>query len=453
MDYRKFLGKVESAVLPYFGGGTVDAPSRRLRVAAPVRPGWWRFEVSGRVATAREPAGPEGLDGLPRVRGHVWGSRLVREGAVAEPLELMPEEEPPRLAPVCARRWHDGSLVFDGVEFEGEAEDAARRALEEGQSLSGAKGVSAPLRAAFGYALLEAASRALRIPFAPAELRGRVLAVAEGGRAEAEACLRHLVAEREAHLRERAVRAAALDARAHEEREAAQAREYSAGLVSEAQRRVAELGASGRWADERGAVPGRESESWRRAQGQGAHAGQAPDAWRRAEGRGAVPGREAEAWRRAVEHGAAEGREVEARRRAERHGAVPGREAEAWRRAVEHGTADRVRTANLVAEAQRRAGRNGRRAAREDGMDRAERALLGAGARLRDMRRLGGNRLEVTYSFMDERFISIVDADTLQVVDAGVCLAGADGEVTLESLPSVIREAIDTGVLVITRHA
>ncbi|MFP2934552.1 hypothetical protein ACLESO_57485, partial [Pyxidicoccus sp. 3LG] len=75
------------------------------------------------------------------------------------------------------------------------------------------------------------------------------------------------------------------------------------------------------------------------------------------------------------------------------------------------------------------------------------------GRGLRDVRRLAGNRLEVTYAFMDERFISIVDAGSLQVVDAGVCLAGADSEVTLESLPSVIREAIDTGVLVITRHA
>jgi hypothetical protein len=331
VDYRKFLGKVESAVLPYFGGGTVDAASRRLRVATPVRPGWWRFEVQGRVATAREPAGPEGLDGLPRVRGHVWGQRLVREGAVAEALELMPEEEPPRLALVSARRWHDGSLVFDGLEFEGEAEDAARRALEEGQSLSGAKGVSAALRAAFGYALLEAASRALAIPFAPAEVRTRVLAVAEGGRESAEACLRHLVAEREAHLRARALR----EARTQAEREAAEA----------------------------------------------------------------------------------------------------------------HAVA-----AQVVARAQQQATRHGRRGGREDGVERAERALQSAGARLRDVRRLGGNRLEVTYTFMEERFISIVDADSLQVVDAGVCLAGADSEVTLESLPSVIREAIDTGVLVITRH-
>nr|WP_211194209.1 hypothetical protein [Pyxidicoccus fallax] len=320
--------------MPYFGGGTVDAPSRRLRVTAPVQPGWWRFEVQGRVATARELAGPEGLDGLPRVRGHVWGHRLVREGAVAEPLELMPEEEPPRLALVSARRWHDGSLVFDALEFEGEAEDGARRALEEGRSLSEVKGVSAALRAAFGYALLEVASRALRIPFAPAEVRGRVLAVAEGGREAAEACLRHLVAEREAYVRAREARAAALVARAWAERTEAQAREYTAGLVAEAQRR-------------------------------------GPPA---------------------------------------RHGR------------------------------------------REDGVERAERALHSAGARLRHVRRLTGNQLEVTYSFMEERFISVVDADSLQVIDAGVCLAGADSEVTLESLPSVIREAIDTGVLVITRH-
>ena|GEM_PF-587560 len=378
MDYRKFLGKVESAVLPYFGGGTVDAPSRRLRVATPVQPGWWRFEVQGRVATARERAGPEGLEAMPRVRGHVWGSRLVREGAVAEPLELMPEEEPPRLALVSARRWHDGSLVFDGLEFEGEAEDAARRALEEGQSLSSAKGVSAALRAAFGYALLEAASRALAIRFAPAEVRARVLGVAEGGRAKAEECLRHLVAEREAHLRARAER----EARTQAEREAAEARSSVARPVSGTRRMEAH------------ALAGPESGTWR----------------------------------------------VEAH-------ALAGPESGTWRREAARGAA-----AQGVAEAGARS-RHGRRGPREDAVERAERALHSAGARLRDVRRLAHNRLEVTYAFMDERFISIVDADSLQVVDAGVCLAGADSQVTLESLPSVIREAIDTDVLVITRHA
>jgi len=45
-----------------------------------------------------------------------------------------------------------------------------------------------------------------------------------------------------------------------------------------------------------------------------------------------------------------------------------------------------------------------------------------------------------------------IDAITLQVWDAGVCLAGEDRLVTLESLPGVIREAIETGRLVITRR-
>ncbi|MFY1831336.1 hypothetical protein ACN47A_35810 [Myxococcus fulvus] len=335
MDYRKFLGKVESAVLPYLGGGTVDTASRRLRVTTPVAPGWWRFEVKGREATAREPAGPEGLEALPRVRGHVWGARLVLEGAVARPLELMPEDEPSPLAPVSARRWHDGALLFDGVEFEGEAEDAARRALEEGQPLASVKGVSAPLRAAFGYALLEAASRALDIRFAPAETRGRVLRVAELGRPEAEACLRALAEERRAHQRALEARRVAEQQRVSVEAQAVRA----TALAQEARRRVLSGDVS---------------------RGQGAPVGDP---------------------------------------------------------------------------------------------SRAEVALQGAGARLLHHRRMAGNQLEVTFSFMGERFVSVVDARTLQVLDAGVCLAGADSEVTLESLPSVIREAIDTDVLVITRHA
>ncbi|GHG69826.1 hypothetical protein [Comamonas sp. JC664] len=328
MDYRKFLGQVESVVLPYLGGGTVDSASRRLRVTTPVSPGWWRFEVKGRDATPREPAEPEGLDTLPRVRGHSWGRRLVREGAVAEPLELMPEEEPPRLAPVSARRWHDGTLLFDSVDFEGEAEGTARIALEEAQPLGHVPGVSAPLRAAFGYALLERVSRDLDIRFAPAEVRGQILAVAEGGRVAAEDCLRRLSQER-----------AAQTERLRQQREAAERRERSASLVTEAQRRVAHL---------------------------------------------------------------------EMRR--------------------------------------------GRSPSGDDGMHRAERALLNAGARPLDQRRLEGQRLEVTYAFMGERFVSIVAADSLQVLDAGICLAGADENVTLESLPSVIREAIETNLLVVTRH-
>ncbi|HEX8819648.1 MAG TPA: hypothetical protein VF794_06995 [Archangium sp.] len=303
MDYRKFLGKVESEVLPYFGGASVDAASRRLRVSTPPAPGWWRFDVQGRTATAREPAEPTGLDGLPLVRGHLWGTRLVREGAVAEPVQLLPEEEPPRFSPLRARRWHDGTLVFEGVDFEGEAEGTVRLMLEEGRTLVEVKAVPASLRAAFGYAVLEGAARALGLRFSAPEVRGQVLAVAEGGHAAAEAWLRALATERAAHVR-------------------AQPRVQPRALERQAQ------------------------------------------------------------------------------------GAV-------W----------------------------------------VERALEAAGARLLDTRRLGNGRLEVTFGFMGERFISIVEVGSLQVVDAGICLAGSDRQVTLESLPSVIREAIRNDVLVITRHA
>lgn len=84
---------------------------------------------------------------------------------------------------------------------------------------------------------------------------------------------------------------------------------------------------------------------------------------------------------------------------------------------------------------------------------RAAAALEAAGAELIRARQLqGGSQLEVLYRFQATRFLTIVDAETLNVLDAGVCLDGADGEVTLESLPAVLREAIDTGQLVITAH-
>ncbi|RKG51994.1 hypothetical protein D7X30_34775 [Corallococcus sp. AB011P] len=375
MDYRKLLGKVESAVLPYFGGGTVDAPSRRLRVTQPVAPGWWRFEVKGREATAREQASPEGMEALPRVRGHVWGTRLVREGAVAEPLALMPEEEPPRLSPVTARRWHEGTLLFEGVEFEGEAEETARRALEEGRALGDARGVSASLRAAFGFAVLEAVSRGTGIPFAPVEARARVLDVAREGRAEAERCLRRLAEERARFIR------------------------MQAELEARRERMLQESGAEARaWADPEYGTR---------------------EAWRDADGREVartLSTRERETWetRRGTSAstsgrtpGARDGRSLT---RQERWRAEP--EAGAW----------------------------------------VERALDKAGARLLDHRRLGDGLLEVVYTFMGERFVTVVEAATLRVRDAGVCLAGADNRVTLESLPSVLKEAIDTDALVITRH-
>ena len=41
----------------------------------------------------------------------------------------------------------------------------------------------------------------------------------------------------------------------------------------------------------------------------------------------------------------------------------------------------------------------------------------------------------------------------LQILDAGICLSGADEELNLSSLPSAVREAIRTGQLNVFRHA
>ena len=88
MDYQRFLDKREEQVLPYLGGAVVDAPGRALRVKAPVAPGWWRFELRGRDATALAPAEPSFDAALPRVRGHLLGPRLVAQQSVRHVLGL-----------------------------------------------------------------------------------------------------------------------------------------------------------------------------------------------------------------------------------------------------------------------------------------------------------------------------------------------------------------------------
>jgi hypothetical protein len=52
---------------------------------------------------------------------------------------------------------------------------------------------------------------------------------------------------------------------------------------------------------------------------------------------------------------------------------------------------------------------------------------------------------------LGQRLISLVEPERLRVIDAGFCLQGQDELVTLDSLPSVLREALDTDQLHITR--
>ncbi|GIJ75319.1 hypothetical protein [Virgisporangium ochraceum] len=323
-DYRRFLQQAsETMVLPYLGGPYVDAPDRRLRAVGPTATGWWRFEVSGRTATAVEPADPPDLGDLPAVRGYWVAGYLVGDRAVAYRLAMGPGArasgasaivaEPMRFAPVIARRWHGGALLYDSEDFETGVEDKVRAVFEQSTehgangALAAISGVPAPLRAAFGYAVMLRVATALAVPVRPVQLRWHIGELVAMG----DAAARRI-------------------------------------LTGAQERRAAEPNHVERW-------------------------------------------------------------------RAER-------------------TDARLRPAS----------------ARERTLDRAEAALYSAGALLRDSRWLSGDLLEVRYDFMDDRFVSVVDGETLRVVDAGICLAGADERLTLESLPGVIAEAIRTYQLEIT---
>jgi hypothetical protein len=90
----------------------------------------------------------------------------------------------------------------------------------------------------------------------------------------------------------------------------------------------------------------------------------------------------------------------------------------------------------------------------------ARAALAVGGAELLDCRDSGyrNNEKIVRYRVEGRRLECVVNARTLGILDAGVCLTDHDtGErgdtwLTLESLPGVIREALNTGRLVVWRH-
>lgn len=301
--WRRLVGRAETRVLPFTGGSHVSAADRRVRLAArPIAPGWYRFTITGRTATADAPADIPDLADRPIVRGHTVGTWLFPSGRTAVALRLCPEE-PPLLSPVRGRTWHSGETLFEGVDFESEVEDAARRRLESRAALGDLPGVPPSLRAAFGFALAKAIAddRGLRV--SPLEVLPAAVSIADAGAIAADAFLSALEDTR--------------------------------------------------------------------------------------------------------------------RRELERRGPTP------------------VVTTNEP--------RPIRPSARIEG------ALEAAGADVLGVRQLEGGNVEVTYSFLGERFVSVADARTLRIVDAGICLSGADDRLTLESLPAAIREAIDTHVLHVTR--
>lgn len=308
MDYRRFLGRVESMVLPYLGGLSVHAADRRLRVSTRVAAGWWRFEVEGRTARPKEEAEPIDLHALPSARGHLVGDWLFTSGTTAERVFLTQAEEE-MFTPAIARRWYSGDHLFDQALFADEAESAAREACLAGAStLAGIKGVAPSLRAAFGYLVVRRAAAAIGLEVSPREILARAHEVASGT-VSPESLVQAL-----------------------------EARRYTIDPTS----------------DHRFAVQQR-------------------------------------------------------------------------RRATEVAT-------------------------RENAEARACAALEPTGAEVLAVRDTGERTLEVVFRFQGERFIAVVDWESLHVYDSGICLSGADEMLGLDSLPAVIAEAMDRGELNITRR-
>jgi len=317
VDYKAFLKPTEPVVLPYFGGTRVDTADRRLRLSeAPSAHGWWRFQIEGRRAVPLEPASPVDLSSLPAMRGHFVSGWVVASGSAMGRLALPPDEEPAPLAKVTARRWHSGDWLFDTLDFEDDAELAAREALEQRRALGAVKGVVPSLRAAFGYALGLATAEQLKIPMSIRELAPIVVEIAEGGPAVVQQLFDDLVEQR---------------------------------------------------------------------------------------------------------------RQEEAR---------------IAQRALEIELANRAGKARVVPRA-------------HNPREQCDDALSDARARMIGFRTLArGAQCEVTYTVDGERIITIVEPQTLRVIDPGVCLghAGEHRTLTLDAMPSVIREAIETGRLNILRR-
>lgn len=85
--------------------------------------------------------------------------------------------------------------------------------------------------------------------------------------------------------------------------------------------------------------------------------------------------------------------------------------------------------------------------------DRIEQSMANSGASLHAVRQAYGQTLEVRWSLRGSGvFSTLVDSETLNIVDAGICLAGTDRRFTLDSLPSVIDEGVNRSLIVVTRH-
>jgi hypothetical protein len=94
-----------------------------------------------------------------------------------------------------------------------------------------------------------------------------------------------------------------------------------------------------------------------------------------------------------------------------------------------------------------------RELAKEDFEAAARAALSVAGAALIDYRWQRKNKEAIVRFRLDGRsYECVCFSETLQIIDAGICLSHTDRTTTLESLPAIIREGDRIGRLVIFRH-
>jgi hypothetical protein len=113
----------------------------------------------------------------------------------------------------------------------------------------------------------------------------------------------------------------------------------------------------------------------------------------------------------------------------------------------------------LAREAERRAREASQRQEQAAGLARWQETLEGrislalshTGAELVNWRRDGRRQAVVRYRLGGRRFECVIDTVSLQILDAGICLSGADEALNLSSLPSAVREAIESGQLHVFR--
>jgi hypothetical protein len=160
MDYTQFLQKPDEMLrLPCFGGKSVCDDKLTYRLRETVQPGWYQFRKAGRYLDVDASIDPE-LDKwkLPRLTGYVMNGRLIANDLQGRLFGLPTDSDFSKFAPVSARKWFDGHLLFEGQEFESNVETRVRDAFEEERGIEEIKGVTPALAHTF---VLESTQRAL----------------------------------------------------------------------------------------------------------------------------------------------------------------------------------------------------------------------------------------------------------------------------------------------------